>query len=141
MLKSKKGFTLIELLLVIAVIAILVAIVIPVMKSSQIKTKAAVDAANLRSVLSIVNIKLTESDRMEDIAKGLETPESKIVPGAKLYINYVKPVGLYTYFVKDGKYYGADYLSELALNGSSDYPLEKPLSVGFWYEAGVGKIE
>lgn len=48
---NKKGFTLIEMLVVIAIIAILVSIVVPVVMHSTDKAKAAADAANLRSVL------------------------------------------------------------------------------------------
>lgn len=48
--KKKKGFTLIEMMIVIAVIAILVSIIIPVVGNSTIKANAATNAANLRSV-------------------------------------------------------------------------------------------
>ena len=47
---NKKGFTLIEMLVVIAIIAVLVAIVIPVVGSSTDKAGAATNAANLRAV-------------------------------------------------------------------------------------------
>lgn len=49
---NKKGFTLIEMLVVIAIIAVLVAIIIPTVSSSTVKAKAAADAANLRSVIA-----------------------------------------------------------------------------------------
>lgn len=58
-LMNKKGFTLIEMLVVIAIIAILVAIVIPVVGNSTVKAKQAADAANIRSAvaeLSIANL-------------------------------------------------------------------------------------
>ena len=53
---NKKGFTLIEMLVVIAIIAILVAIVIPVVGSSTTKAQAATDAANLRSAKAALQI-------------------------------------------------------------------------------------
>ena len=53
---NKKGFTLIEMLVVIAIIAVLVSIVIPVVGNSTEKAKAAADAANLRSVQAELNI-------------------------------------------------------------------------------------
>ena len=65
-LKNKKGFTLIEMLVVIAIIAILVAIIIPVVSNSTNKAKAATDAANLRSALATVTIKVMDGT----IAKG-----------------------------------------------------------------------
>ena len=46
---NKKGFTLIEMLVVIAIIAVLVSIIIPVVGNSTDKAAAATNAANLRS--------------------------------------------------------------------------------------------
>ena len=47
--KNKKGFTLAELLIVVAIIAVLVAISIPIFTSQLEKSREAVDEANLRS--------------------------------------------------------------------------------------------
>lgn len=46
---NKKGFTLAELLIVVAIIAVLVAIAIPVFNAQLEKSRESVDAANLRS--------------------------------------------------------------------------------------------
>ena len=46
---GKKGFTLAELLIVVAIIAVLVAIMVPVFGSSKDKSILAKDTANLRS--------------------------------------------------------------------------------------------
>lgn len=51
--KSKKGFTLMEMLIVVAIIAILVAIAIPVFSAQMTKAKQQVDTANLRSAASM----------------------------------------------------------------------------------------
>ena len=48
-LRNKKGFTLAELLIVVAIIAVLVAIAIPIFTSQLEKSRDAVTAANLRS--------------------------------------------------------------------------------------------
>ena len=45
---NKKGFTLAELLIVVAIIAVLVAIAIPIFTSQLEKSREATDAANLR---------------------------------------------------------------------------------------------
>ena len=50
---NKKGFTLAELLIVVAIIAILVAIAIPVFSSQLENTRKAVDDANARSIRSM----------------------------------------------------------------------------------------
>ena len=47
--KSRRGFTLAELLIVVAIIAVLVAVSIPVFSSQLEKTRVAVDAANERA--------------------------------------------------------------------------------------------
>lgn len=49
MKKNNKGFTLAELLIVVAIIAVLVAIAIPVFTSQLEKSKIATDKANVRS--------------------------------------------------------------------------------------------
>ena len=48
-LKNRKGFTLAELLIVVAIIAVLVAISIPVFTSQLEKSREAVDLANIRA--------------------------------------------------------------------------------------------
>ena len=48
-LKNKKGFTLAELLIVVAIIAVLVAIAIPIFTSQLEKSRETADIANVRS--------------------------------------------------------------------------------------------
>ena len=54
MKKNNKGFTLAELLIVVAIIAVLVAIAIPVFTSQLEKSREATDAANIRSAYAEV---------------------------------------------------------------------------------------
>ena len=51
---NKKGFTLAELLIVVAIIAVLVAIAIPVFTSQLEKSREATDAANIRAAYAEV---------------------------------------------------------------------------------------
>ena len=60
-MKKSKGFTLIEMLVVIAIIAVLVSIVVPVVGNSTAKARAAADAANLRTVAASASIAIMES--------------------------------------------------------------------------------
>jgi type IV pilus assembly protein PilA len=55
-LKKQGGFTLIEMLIVVAIIAILVAVAIPIVSSALNKTKVATDQANERSAKSLATI-------------------------------------------------------------------------------------
>lgn len=52
--ENKKGFTLAELLIVVAIIAVLVAISIPIFTSQLEKSREAVDAANIRAAYAEV---------------------------------------------------------------------------------------
>ncbi len=69
---NKKGFTLIEMLVVIAIIAVLVSIVIPVVGSSTTKAAAATDAANLRSAKASLTIMVLDGtiDKAPENANG-----------------------------------------------------------------------
>lgn len=48
-LSKKKGFTLMEMMIVVAIIAILIAIIVPTFKGALDRAKAATDEANLRA--------------------------------------------------------------------------------------------
>ena len=54
MKKNRKGFTLAELLIVVAIIAVLVAIAIPVFTTQLEKSREATDVANVRSAYAEV---------------------------------------------------------------------------------------
>ena len=57
---NKKGFTLAELLIVVAIIAVLVAIAIPVFSSQLEKSREATDLANIRSAYAEVVVEAIE---------------------------------------------------------------------------------
>ncbi len=60
---NKKGFTLAELLVVVAIIAVLVAIAIPIFTSQLEKAREATDAANLRAAYAeVVTNQLTNAE-------------------------------------------------------------------------------
>lgn len=65
---NKKGFTLIEMLVVIAIIAILVSIIVPVVGNATTKAKAATDAANLRSVAASAAIDYLDNGKFDKAA-------------------------------------------------------------------------
>lgn len=83
---NKKGFTLAELLIVVAIIAVLVAIAIPVFTSQLEKSKDAVSVANLRAAYAEATANyLTSSDN----GSGAHTEKIKVTfKGNKNTDNY-----------------------------------------------------
>ena len=68
---NNKGFTLMEMLIVVAIIAVLVAIAIPVFTNQLEKSREATDAANIRSAYAeVMACALTDTDRA--VANGTE---------------------------------------------------------------------
>lgn len=68
---GNKGFTLAELLIVVAIIAVLVAISIPIFSAQLEKSREATDAANIRSAYAEVSADLLTNDSSE---KEVEVP-------------------------------------------------------------------
>lgn len=141
MLRNKKGFTLIEMLVVIAIIAILVAVVVPTVSDATTKAKAATDAANLRTVLGMLNVEVVNGEKtVQEIIDSSLHPTSKVDPDAALCAVFETPGFIDVYYVNGSTYYGLAYLSDVAANGSSSISTAKPNIEGTWYEAGVGEI-
>lgn len=63
MKNNKKGFTLIEMMIVIAIVAVLVSVIIPIMNGSTDRAAAATNAANLRAAEGqLVSMMLADPD-------------------------------------------------------------------------------
>lgn len=72
MKKNNKGFTLAELLIVVAIIAVLVAIAIPVFTSQLEKSREATDLSNIRSAYAeVVTAILTDDIANSKVANNL----------------------------------------------------------------------
>ena len=65
--KNKKGFTLAELLIVVAIIAVLVAISIPIFTTQLEKSREATDAANIRAAYATVQSAALMQDSQSEL--------------------------------------------------------------------------
>ena len=79
-LSKKKGFTLMEMMIVVAIVAILIAIIVPTFKSALDSAYAAADEANLRAYYS--------EAMANSVLKG-DDPE-KPTDGSKITVNGVE---------------------------------------------------
>ena len=82
MKKNNKGFTLAELLIVVAIIAVLVAIAIPVFTSQLEKARESTDKANLRSayaelVTGLLTWDGTDANKPADITVHAQQTQAK----------------------------------------------------------------
>lgn len=83
-LNNKKGFTLMEMLIVVAIIAVLVAIAIPVFNGALTKSKEAADVANIRAAYTEWQVKmLTENEAVPTDKTALMTSD-----GTETKLNY-----------------------------------------------------
>lgn len=105
--ENKKGFTLAELLIVVAIIAVLVAISIPIFNSQLEKSREATDAANIRAAYAEVMTAALEEDTANyekkvdikqqgkewastiDWPEGLSGANAEVKVGGKATITYV----------------------------------------------------
>ena len=72
MKNNKKGFTLAELLVVVGIIAVLIAIAIPVFTNQLEKSREAVDAANIRSAYAeVVSQGLVDTSTATTVVKNV----------------------------------------------------------------------
>lgn len=81
---NNKGFTLMEMLIVVAIIAVLVAIAIPVFTNQLEKAREATDAANIRSAYAeVMATALTDTDRADATDAELTNDVKKTVSEGK----------------------------------------------------------
>lgn len=100
---NKRGMTLIEMMVVVAIIAILVSIIIPVVNSYTARANAATNAANLRSIEGQISTMLVSNPTAFDDGNINDTVEQVIKDKANEIIDSTieEIVG----FVPNGKWY------------------------------------
>lgn len=86
--ENKKGFTLAELLIAVAIIAVLVAISIPIFTSQLEKARRATTAANLRSAYAEASAAVLSYDNGASVTTDSSTTNSTAITGAATVTSY-----------------------------------------------------
>jgi len=86
---NKKGFTLAELLIVVAIIAVLVAISIPIFTAQLNKAKYAADEANARSIYSEMVADYLANGGEQKLKLNNDTSDVTINDKGSVTVNYV----------------------------------------------------
>ena len=91
--RNKKGMTLIEMLAVIAIVAVLVSIITPVIGESTVKSRAATNAANLRQVEgTLATLRVSNYDAFMTASSNIENAMGSGAAGtASFIINSIIP--------------------------------------------------
>ena len=87
---NNKGFTLMEMLIVVAIIAVLVAIAIPVFTNQLEKSREATDAANIRSAYAEVMAAALTGAEQGDVTSNNINVSGEV--GARIYSKHVDAV-------------------------------------------------
>ena len=92
---NRKGFTLAELLIVVAIIAVLIVVAIPIFVNQLEKSREASDLANVRSAYAEVMASVIEGDTSKTVSVELSQRESD-------WLNDPVTIGSITHYKKDG---------------------------------------
>jgi type II secretion system protein G len=100
--RSERGFTLIEMMIVVAIIAILVAILVPNFMRARAQAQTAACEANLKEIATALELYQTDHEQYPDVTSATDVTNTEANLGSYLRqtpIDPVAPTGFYTYQV------------------------------------------
>lgn len=128
MKNKSKGFSLVEMMIVIAIVAILVAVVVPIVGASRNKAKGAVDAANIRSMMAEVATKRVSENDETKLLDGMSIVDSEITPNSNVLFYIVNENEIRAYYSTNilfpNHLRGTDYNGAVADTGDLDSPYD-----------------
>lgn len=128
MKNKSKGFSLVEMMIVIAIVAILVAVVVPIVGASRNKAKGAVDAANIRSMMAEVATKRVSENDETKLLDGMSIVDSEITPNSNVLFYIVNENEIRAYYSSSLLFYnhlrGTEYNGAVADTGDLDSPYD-----------------
>ena len=103
LIKNKNGFTLVEMLVVIAIVSILVAVSLPAVMGSTLKSKAATNAANLRAVQGkVATLLITDENKVANPSSNSATNETLTYTDITLEAPAAEPMSVGNFNIPEG---------------------------------------
>ncbi len=116
-MRERKGFTLAELLIVVAIIAVLVAIAIPIFSAQLEKSKEATDMANVRAAYATIVAEHIQDGSAHEVSVAAKQKDTswETTDGGQLEVMVNGAASTYTYNAKAS---GTSYKVSITDSGS-----------------------
>lgn len=128
---DERGFTLMEMLIVVAIIAVLIAIAIPIFTSQLENSREATDAANIRSAYAVASAKVLTDGGTTGVAAGPIT----LVQTQDEWTSAVKDQNIGTFKLSDAPSSGDVYVN---VGTDGDVSISSSATSGYTTVSAIG---